>query len=621
LNLEPIKLKKIFTRLFLSYLAIALASAVIISVIFYFIMRDALIERAYDQLSSINILKKEQIDSYFTQSRRTIEFLFTHDVFLNRFPDGEANLNAATLPQEVKAEIASIRDLYEFRNIALLDAKLNPIYALSPTALDYGSALATFKPGGEGKSYVIDASPIAHAGTTLLYIVPVDALPGATVYIVIEESFQKIQDLLDENTGMGKTGETYVVGSDMKLRSSSRFLPGTQPSEITAYDFRSDASHIRPDYRNIMVVSVDRPLNAHNLDWSVLSEIDLAEAMGPINELRNFLVITVLALILITMAVTAVVSNAITKPILRLRDVIIALSKGIVPSHNINMKREDEIGEIAAAVDQLINGLRRTTQFAYSIGEGKFETPFTTLSNQDTLGQALIHMRDQLRNLREKEIRLVREKAGAVLEGQENERKRITRELHDGVGQLLTVIKLRLMNVEGNNAIVNDIKSLLKETVDEVKRISFNVMPNTLVDFGLEAALNTLCTQVRKAGGVSIDFQYIREVDRALSFDISTAVYRIAQEGLNNILKHAEATKVNLYVIDKEDEVFMLLDDNGKGFSPEVRATVHTGFGLKSMQERARLLNGSVDVHSEWGAGTTVEVHIPVAVGELVYRI
>jgi two-component system NarL family sensor kinase len=613
--------KKIFTRLFLSYLAIALASAVTISVIFYFIMRDALIERAYDQLSSINILKKRQIDSYFTQSRRTIEFLFTHDVFLNRFPDGESNLTAANLPQEVKSEIAAIRDLYEFRNVALLDAKLNHIYSLSPTSVDYGAALANLKPKGEDKSYVIDASPIAQAGTTLLYVVPVDVLPRNTVYIIVEESFEKIQALLNENTGMGQTGETYVVGGDMKLRSSSRFLSERRPADIAAYNFHNDSSHIRPDYRNVMVVSVNRPLNAHSLEWSVLSEIDLAEAMGPINELRNFLVATALALILITMAVTAIVSNAITKPILRLRDVIIGLSNGIVPAKNINMERGDEIGEIAAAIDQLIDGLRRTTEFAYSIGEGKFDTPFTSLSDQDTLGRALIHMRDQLRSLREKEIRLVREKAGAVLEGQENERKRITRELHDGVGQLLTVIKLRIMNVDGNEAIVEDIKSLLKETVDEVKRISFNVMPNTLVDFGLEAALSTLCTQVRKAGRVSIDFQYIREVERALSFDISTAVYRIAQEGLNNILKHADATKVNLYIIDKEDEVFMLLDDNGKGFSPDARATAHAGFGLKSMQERARLLNGNVDVHSEWGAGTTVEVHIPVSVGELVYRI
>jgi signal transduction histidine kinase len=598
-------LKRIFTKLFFSYLAIGLTSAVVISVIFYFIMRDALIERAYDQLSSINILKKGEIDGHFTQSRKNLEYLFSWDL-------------TADLSEIMKSEIKSIQELNSFNNISLLDEDLDVVYSTASASIDYKEVIQKVGPRDpKESSYLIDVSHMITSGTTaVLYIIPTR---NDTRSFVVEENFQKIQSLLNENTGMGQTGESYIVGGDMRLRSASRFLPDRKPGDISAYDFRTDKGHVRPDYRGIEVVSVDRALNHHGLEWTILSEIDLSEAMGPINELRNFLIVTALALIFITMAVTAAVSNAITRPILYLRDVIISLAKGIIPP-GFSMNRQDEIGEIARAIEQLIQGMHRTTQFAYAIGEGKFDTPFRTLSDKDALGEALIHMRDQLRSLTEKEVRLVREKAGAVLEGQENERKRITRELHDGVGQLLTVIRLRLLNIDGNDDLVNEIKTLLKETVDEVKRISFNVMPNTLVDFGLEAALDALCAQVRKAGHIAVDFKYIREVDRPLSFDVSTAVYRIAQEGLTNILKHAHASEVSLHVIDKEDEIFLLLEDNGKGFSPEVRATAPSGFGLRSMQERARLLNGHVEVHSEWGAGTIIEVHIPI-VGEYEFRV
>jgi two-component system NarL family sensor kinase len=599
-------LKRIFTKLFLSYLAIGLASAVIISVIFYLIMRDALIERAYDQLSSINILKKGHIDAYLLQSRKNLEYLFARDI-----------QPASGLSENLKSEINSIMEVNDFKSISLLDGDHDVVYSAGTPSISYKELIPKFGPRQPGElSYLIDVSHLTPSGTAMLYIIP--ATTG-TMSFVVEENFQKIQALLNENTGMGQTGESYIVGSDMRLRSTSRFYPERPPRDISAYDFRADKAHVRPDYRGAQVVSVNRTLDHHGLEWTILSEIDLSEAMGPINELRNFLIATALALILITMAVTAAVSNAITKPVLYLRDVIISLSKGIIPP-GFSMNRQDEIGEIARAIEQLIQGMHRTTQFAYAIGEGRFDTPFRKLSDKDALGEALIHMRDRLKSLTEKEVRLVREKAGAVLEGQENERKRITRELHDGVGQLLTVIRLRLLNVDGNADIVNEIKTLLKETVDEVKRISFNVMPNTLVDFGLEAALDALCRQVRKAGHIAVDFQYIREVDRPLSFDVSTAVYRIAQEGLNNILKHAHATEVNLHVIDKEDEIFLLLEDNGKGFIPDNRKNTQSGFGLRSMRERARLLNGNVEVHSDQGAGTIIEVHIPI-VGEFEFKL
>jgi signal transduction histidine kinase len=135
-------------------------------------------------------------------------------------------------------------------------------------------------------------------------------------------------------------------------------------------------------------------------------------------------------------------------------------------------------------------------------------------------------------------------------------------------------------------------------------------MPHALVDYGLEAALKGLCDNVAKYSSLTIDFRYIKEVDHKLSFEISSAVFRIVQEGLNNIVKHAQASHVDLHILDKEDAIYLILQDNGVGFN-EKSETFQPGSGLRNMKERARLLNGSSEVHSTPGEGTTVEVNIP----------
>lgn len=210
----------------------------------------------------------------------------------------------------------------------------------------------------------------------------------------------------------------------------------------------------------------------------------------------------------------------------------------------------------------------------------------------------------------EREIRLVRDKTAAILEGQEHERKRITRELHDGVGQLLTAIRLRIASIQFDERTRKELVDMINETIGEVKRISYNVMPASLVDFGLEAALKGLCDNTARYSNLKFDFRYIRETEHTINFDVSVAVYRIVQEGINNILKHANATEVDLHLIDKEDEIYLLLKDNGKGFNkPDVN---QSGLGLRSMTERAKLLRGSVDIHSVPGEGTTLEARIPL---------
>src|SRR5690606_18309389 len=138
-------------------------------------------------------------------------------------------------------------------------------------------------------------------------------------------------------------------------------------------------------------------------------------------------------------------------------------------------------------------------------------------------------------------------------------------------------------------------KTRINETIGEVKRISYNVMPQAIVDYGLEAALKGLCDNVKKYASFTIDYRYVHEHDHTLNFDISIAIFRIAQEALNNIVKHAQATHVNLHLLDKEDEVYMVIEDDGVGFAQNEVST-NTGSGLKNIQERAKLLNGNAEI-------------------------
>jgi signal transduction histidine kinase len=402
------------------------------------------------------------------------------------------------------------------------------------------------------------------------------------------------------------------------MRSHSRFFPDSLPGNIIV---KTDAvqsvfsgasgSGLIQDYRGKEVLSVYRPVEEPDVRWAIVSEIDRTEAMGPIVRLRYYLVGITFFMLVITTVVTFFLSNAIAQPILKLRRIVYQLSRGIIPTQRLLVKSQDEIGQMADAIYQLTAGLQRTSQFAEEIGRGNFNAPFVTLSEHDTLGRSLLQMRDELKTFHAREAKQARARAAALLEGQENERRRIIKELHDGVGQLLTAIRIRVEMLESEDAVKEEIKNQINDTIAEVRRISYNVMPQALVDFGLEAALKGLCDSMKRYANLDIDFTYVRESDTNLNFEVTTALFRIAQEGLNNIVKYANATIVKLHVIQKDDEVYFVLEDNGKGFDIE-DSKRQSGMGLQNIRERAKLLNGIADINSAPEQGTVIEVHIPI---------
>ncbi|HEX5171055.1 MAG TPA: ATP-binding protein, partial [Cyclobacteriaceae bacterium] len=569
-----------------------------------------------------NILKKDLIDSYFLRSQRGLEALHVDNKFLDLFNVvSEVDLLKLEGKPDFQNLIDDLLKLYGFDNIRIFDVNHHQLFSTSSTYLPSGimERIDSIVQKNPDRLQIIDISPyVPSKETVVVYYVPVHDKEKKVGTVLVQENFQRIQEILFEITGMGSTGESYLAGSDFHMRSSSRFFPDTPPltlkvkTEATRFAFVSSSGPtLIKDYRGIDVLSAYRRISTSDLSWVIISEIDFEEAMQPIIRLRNNLAGVTVALVIVTMLITIVLSNAIAQPILKLQKIIVSLSMGIIPREKLKVRSADEIGKITQAIQQLIDALDRTTSFAKEIGTGNFDTEFATLSDDDELGSSLKRMRDELKSYNEREVKLARERSAALMEGQEYERQRITLELHDGVGQLLTAIRIRIEMLEGNDRLKQELKSQINDTIAEIKRISYNVMPHALVDYGLEAALKGLCDNVGKYSPLTIDFRYIKEVDRKLTFEISSAVFRIVQEGLNNIVKHASASHVDLHVLDKEDSIYVILQDNGVGFS-ESAETFQYGSGLRNMKERARLLNGTTAVHSTPAEGTTIEVTIPI---------
>ncbi len=256
-----LKTARIFTKIFLSNAIIGLFAVIVISFLFYFLIRNALIGRTIDQLASVNTLKEEQIDSYFNQHQKDLTFLFTHDFFLEHFHSVKnAELTVSTFPSEVGAEIQSIRSIYDFEEIIVINNDKEIVY--SATGKEFGIPDVVGSLSNEVDSFHwIDASVQAGTNKTLLlYIIPLKPKQQSMGFIIVRENFSKVERLLLENAGMGKTGESYLVGPEGKLRSASRFFPELPPLSIQVAQQPADADHIRTDYRGEKVISFSRKL-------------------------------------------------------------------------------------------------------------------------------------------------------------------------------------------------------------------------------------------------------------------------------------------------------------------------------------------------------------------------
>ena len=200
-----------------------------------------------------------------------------------------------------------------------------------------------------------------------------------------------------------------------------------------------------------------------------------------------------------------------------------------------------------------------------------------------------------------------------MLDGEERERVRVARDLHDGLGGMLAGVKLNLSGWANDHADVPQDKDLgkvidqLDSSVTELRRIARNMIPETLLNFGLEQALKDLVTFYMK-DDLNIDFQPFN-IARDIPISTQLNIYRVVQELLSNAVKHANATELVLQCSQNEKNFLITVEDNGRGFDPDKLKT-SKGIGLHNLQSRVEFMNGKMELITAPGEGTTVNIEI-----------
>jgi signal transduction histidine kinase len=212
--------------------------------------------------------------------------------------------------------------------------------------------------------------------------------------------------------------------------------------------------------------------------------------------------------------------------------------------------------------------------------------------------------------------RIARDALRRIVDAQELERRRLARELHDETGQALSsiLLGLRALDEKVDSDVVRDavaeVRELVVATLQDVRRLAVELRPKVLDDFGLVPALERLAQTFGDQTGISVRFEP-GLADERLPAEVETALYRIVQEALTNIVKHAHARNISIVLVRRPGTVTAVVEDDGLGFAPE--RTRDGGFGLEGMRERVGLLDGRLQIESIKGSGTTIVAEVPVA--------
>jgi two-component system NarL family sensor kinase len=231
--------------------------------------------------------------------------------------------------------------------------------------------------------------------------------------------------------------------------------------------------------------------------------------------------------------------------------------------------------------------------------------------------QQLAKQHDELQQQRIRELEKDRQLVAvdSLLKGQEEERSRLAKDLHDGLGGLLSGVKFSLSNMKDNLIITPDNMAVFERSLDmidtsikELRRVAHNMMPEMLVKFGLDEALKEYCNSLNATKLISVKYQSFG-MDARMDSSKEIIIYRIVQELLNNILKHAAATETLVQLIKEEKRLSIVVEDNGKGFDTSALEN-NKGAGWTSIRSRVDYLQGQLDINSEAGKGTSINIEI-----------
>ena len=294
------------------------------------------------------------------------------------------------------------------------------------------------------------------------------------------------------------------------------------------------------------------------------------------------------------------------------------------PAHRAGIERVARAGKrtVKGEIVELMGRRRDGIEFPMELSLGCWqkngETFFMGIVRDVTArkeAESALHRREKELQQSQEELRALGAK---LISAQEDERRRLSHELHDDMNQRLAVLALQIQSAQNSLPESDPIQKTLQHVNEQVASLSDNVRnlahqlhPSILDDLGLVVALQSFIKDFAKWENIAVFFQP-RNVPPHLHRDIALCVYRVTQECLRNVAKHAQATHVSVEVTGSESGLQLMITDNGKGFSPgAVRSGTH-GLGLIGMKERIRSVQGTFHVETSAGQGTTITVWIPL---------
>jgi len=296
------------------------------------------------------------------------------------------------------------------------------------------------------------------------------------------------------------------------------------------------------------------------------------------------------------------------------RDEVLRISAGVQALHRASfVRKQDEVAGIYAAMRRRI-WVTTCVALVLSVGVAMLVTAYVGLLERRI-------QRQRTRDLQK--TRDLRRLSAKLVHAQEEERRVIARELHDEVGQALTAIKLELSVAErtldrqvGTNEALNGVRAISDRALQSVRDLSHLLHPALLDDIGLSAALDLQLQSFSKRSGIRTELLQIG-MEHRLAPDVELCLYRVAQEGLTNVARHANASSCRVHLRRVPDSVELAVEDDGRGFVPPAADgnLMHGGLGLLGIRERVTGLNGSIRLDSVPGRGTRLTVVVPIALG------
>lgn len=592
----------IVRKLIIYFLLLNIFTVIVVGSYSYYRAKDALVERTFDQLTSLRIEKKYRIERFFEDRMLDVNLVSKSEDVTNIIQLLNNNLpnhdNDTLVKHEydnfLRKHFLSANYYKRFFVINQSGQAVSFIASLDETTrMDYGTVeqlpihnlyqKINLSSGISIEDYKLDSTtnlPSIFIGTQVT-----NNSTNQSGTVVIEIDIDAINSIMYENNphnGLGKSGESYLVGSDSLMRSTSRFQDNSIfKTFVRTTGFKKalngeTGTEVIKDYRNISVLSSYSKVDIPILNWAILAEIDEKEAMIPIDSIRNNILYLSVLMSLLLFAFVYIIAKRISLPIVKLKHAAQNITNGNYDVIVEDIVSNDEIGSLVDAFNEMSAKIKEQTE-----------------------------------NLKlERSMRV-----SSMIDGQELERQRLSRELHDGLGQSILAIKMRLERTatsspERTKIIMAEVQELFANTINEVRSISNNLMPAILNEFGLVDALSNLCREISDSSGIAVEFNH-KQFSIKVEDKINTYLYRISQEALSNIIKHSNAKSAKIELIADAERVYLNISDDGSGFCYKEGRKL-CGNGISNMKERVHLLNGEIDITTSKKEGTKIKIGIPI---------